>query len=101
MNVLKGILSESREYYIDAKAKIEKKLAGLPQGSIKRRKIAGKIYYYLQHRAGNKVQHKYLGKSEPRDLLKQLNERKVLKAELKKVNEALKILRRIKGRKRD
>jgi len=100
MNVLKGILSESKEYYLDAKDKIAKKLASLPQGSIKKRKIAGKIYYYLQHRIGKKVQHKYLGKNEPADLLKKLNERKVLKSELKKVNEALRMLKRTEGRKR-
>jgi len=100
MSVLRGILSESKEYYIDAKAKIERKLGSLPQGSIKKRKITGKIYYYLQHRVGNKVQHKYIGKNEPTDLLKQLNERKTLKSELKKVNEALRILKRTEGRKR-
>lgn len=100
MNVLKGILSESKEYYIEAKAKIEKKLAGLPQGSIKERKIAGKVYYYLQYRRGKKVLHKYLGKEKPADLLKQLNERKAFKSELKKVNEALRVLKRAEGRKR-
>src|SRR3989338_5186530 len=89
MSVLKGILSESKEYYLDTKNKIEKKMADLPKGSIKERKIAGKRYYYLQRRVGKKVRHKYLGKNEPADLLKQLKERKVFKAELKKVNEAL------------
>ena len=100
MNVLKGILSESKEYYMGVKAKIEKKLAGLPQGSIKERKIAGKIYYYLQRRHGKKVLHEYLGKDNPADLLKRLNERKALKAELKKVNEALRMLKRAEGKKR-
>ncbi len=100
MNVLKGILSESKEYYLDVKDKIAKKLRGLPKGSIKKRKISGKTYYYLQHRIGKKVQHKYIGKNEPVDLLKQLNERKVLKSELKKVNEALRILKRTEGRER-
>lgn len=98
MNVLKGILSESKEYYLNTKDKIAKKLAGLPQGNIKKRKISGKIYYYLQHRIGKKVQHKYLGKNEPADLLKQLNERKALKSELKKVNEALRMLKKTEGR---
>ena len=101
MDVLRGILSESKEYYRDAKNKIEKRLAGLPEGSIKRRKIAGKKYYYLQYRVGSKVTHKYLGKDRPEDLLKQLNERMALKAELKKVTEALRILKRSEGRRRD
>ena len=92
MNVLKGILSESKDYYINAKAKIEKRLASLPVGNIKKRKIAGKIYYYLQHRVGNRVQHQYMGKNEPVDIAKQLSERKALKSELKKVHEALQML---------
>lgn len=100
MNVLKGILSDSKEYYLDAMRKIEKKLSSLPQGSVKERRIAGKKYYYLQSRAGDKVLHKYLGKDNPEALIKQIGERKVLKAELKKVHEALRMLKRTEGRKR-
>jgi hypothetical protein len=99
MNVLKGILSESKDYYLDAKRKIEKKLKGLPKGSIKERQIAGKKYYYLQSRVGKKVVHKYLGKEKPESLIRELSQRKALKAELKKVNEALKLLKRSEGRK--
>ena len=99
MNILKGILAESKEHYLNVKDKIAKKLAELPQGSIKERKIAGKVYYYLQHRIGKKVQHKYLGKNKPIDLLKQLKERKALKSELKKVYESLRMLKRAEGRK--
>lgn len=98
MKVLKGILSESKEYYLEAKRKLEKKLSILPKGSVKERKIAGKKYYYLQSRAGKKVLHKYLGKDKPESLMQQLGERKVFKAELKKVNEALRILRRSQGK---
>jgi len=101
MNVLKGILSESKEYYLDAKRKLEKKLSSLPKGSIKERRIAGKKYYYLQSRVGKKVLHKYLGKDKPESLMKQLRERKFLKAELKKVNEALRVLKRTEGTKHD
>ena len=100
MNVLRGILSESKEYYLDVKQKIEKKLSSFPQGSVKERQIAGKKYYYLQSRAGKKIVHKYLGKDKPESLIKQLGERKALKAELKKVNEALRMLKRAEGRKR-
>lgn len=99
MSVLKGILSESKEYYLDAKQKIEKRLSSLPQGSVKERQIAGKKYYYLQSRAGKKIVHKYLGKAKPESFIKQLGERKALKVELKKVNEALRMLLRVEGRK--
>ena len=101
MNVLKGILSESKKYYLDAKSRIEKKIANLPKGSIKERKIFGKQYYYLQKRINDKIVHKYLGKDRPEDIIKQLQQRKALKAELKKVNEALKTLKRTESRKHD
>ena len=38
---------------------------------------------------------KYLGKKRPEDILVQIEERRALSAELKKVNEALKIIRRM------
>jgi hypothetical protein len=100
IKILEGVLAESKEYYLDIKNKIEAKLAGLPKGSIKHRKISGRSYYYLQERAGQKVVHKYLGASRPDVLVKQLEERKALKAELKKVDEALRMLKRAEGRKK-
>lgn len=99
MQILKGILSESKDYYLDIKKKIEKKLVSLPRGNIKERKIAGQKYYYLQQRVGKKVTHKYLGKQRPGLIIKQIKERDALKIELKKVVESLKIIQRSEGRK--
>lgn len=99
MKVLKGILSESKEYYLDIKKKINNKLANSPRGSIKERKISGGKYYYLQRRDGKKVVHKYLGKNKPEEIINQIKERKVLQNELEKVEEALKIIKRSEGRK--
>jgi hypothetical protein len=101
MSVLKDILSESQGYYLDIKKKIENKLAVLPKGSIKERKISGRKYYYLQHRAGDKVVHQYLGKKRPERLLNRLKERRLLKAQLKKAQEALKVLKKAIGDKND
>jgi len=101
MSVLKDILKESKQHYIEAKRKIEEKLLLFPQGSVKERTISGKKYYYLQYREGEKVTHKYLGKVKPEKLSKQLKEGRLLKAELRKVNEALKVLKRSEGRKRN
>ena len=98
MKVLQGILSESKEYYLEARDKIMKKLANLSQGSVKERMIAGKKYYYLQQRVGKKVVHKYLGKRRPEEVVNQIKERKALSVELRKVNEALKIIKRSEGR---
>lgn len=99
MNVLQGILSESKEYYLDAKKQIENKLASLSKGSIKKRDIGGKSYYYLQYRKDSKVIHKYLGKNKPSAILKEIKERKALREELRKIKESLKIIRRSEGRK--
>jgi len=100
MKVLQGILSESKEYYLDVKKKIEKRLLNLPIGSIKEREISGKRYYYLQFRKDKKVIQKYLGKNKPEAIISQIRERNVLKRELKKVSEALKIVKRSEGKKR-
>jgi len=99
MDVLKNILSESKDYYDDIHEKIEKRLSQLPAGSIKERKISGKKYYYLQKRVGKKVMHNYLGKKKPESMINQIKERNRLKKELKKVKEAQKILKRAKGKK--
>jgi len=98
MKVLQGILSESKEYYLEVREKIKKKLANLSKGSVKERVIAGKKYYYLQQRVGKKVVHKYLGKRRPEEVVSQIKERKALGVELKKLNEALKIIKRSQGR---
>jgi hypothetical protein len=99
MNVLKGILSEGKQYYLDVKQKIEGKLSSLPKGSVKERKIAGQRYYYLQQRIGKKIVHKYLGKQKPDSIIKQIKEREILKLELKKANGALRIIRKSEGKK--
>lgn len=101
MSILKGILSESKAHYGEVEKKIEEKLASLPRGSVKERIISGKKYFYLQNRIGKKIVHRYLGRKKPEEILRQIQERKRLKAELKKVKDSLKILRRVEGRKRD
>jgi len=99
MKILQGILSESKEYYLEIGEKIRKKLVKLPKGSIKKRLIAGKKYYYLQNRVGSKIVHKYLGKNQPEVIINQIKERNALRIELKKISEALNIIRRSEGKK--
>ncbi len=96
MKVLKGILKDSKEYYEKEKILLEKELSKLPKGNIKKRKIGNKYYYYLQHRESKKVIHDYLGKSAPKDMVKKIERRKVLLSELKKVNDSLKLLSKVK-----
>lgn len=96
MKVLKGILSESRDYYAGAKKNIEKRILALPKGSVKKRKIGNKYYYYLQARDGGKVVHKYLGRRRPVGIASKLKERRVLQKELKKIRGSLKMIKKVK-----
>ena len=100
MDALRGVLQESRKHYLDLEKRIGKKLKILPSGSVKVRRIAGLVYYYLQQRVGDKVVHRYLGKEKPDGFIKQISERRALKVELRKVREGLKLVRRAEGRKR-
>jgi len=96
VKVLKGILKESKEHYLKVNVELKKEFSKLPKGSIKKRKIGGHFYYYLQYREKDKILHKYLGKNEPEDIINKIKRRNVLKNELKKVKEALKLLSKIK-----
>lgn len=100
MSILKGILSDSKKHYLDVKKRIVKRLSQLPQGSVKERQISRQKYFYLQQRVNKKIVHQYLGKARPEKLINDLKLKKSLKAELKKVNEALKMIRKSEGKKR-
>ena len=92
MEILKDVLKDSQKYYKRLEGEINKRLSRLPEGSVKKRNLRGHIYYYLQKREGAKVVHKYIGKKEPVELKEQIQERRDLKKELKKVKDALKFL---------
>ena len=96
MRVLRGILHDSLVYYQRLERELKRRLGRLPEGSVKRRRIKGRVYYYLQRRHGNKVIHRYLGRQKPVELLKGIRERRQLKQELVKVRAALRLLPRRK-----
>lgn len=101
MKILKGILAESEAYYVGAEKRLRKRIAALPKGSVKKREIKGRTYWYLQKRARNKVVHKYAGKTKPVDLINQITEREKLRKELKTVLESLRLVRKTRPRKHD
>ena len=96
MRVLKEILKDSLSYYLRLERDLRRRLSRLPQGSVKRRRIKGHVYYYLQSRHGDKVVHRYLGRQKPIELLKGIQERRQLEQELAKVCAALRLLPRRK-----
>lgn len=92
MRVLKSILKDSLVYYQRMERTLQRRLAKLPQGSVKRRRIKGHVYYYLQRRNHGKVVHRYLGRQTPHQLLEDIQQRRRLKQELAKVRAALRLL---------
>ena len=92
MKVLRGILKDSLAYYERLERELVRRLSKLSKGSIKRRQIKGRTYYYVQRREGSKVRHQYLGRKRPEDLIKAIQERRRLRGELVKVRAALGLL---------
>jgi len=93
MSILKNVLDENASYYQKERREIISRLACLPKGTIKSKMISGHRYFYLQYRKENKVIQKYLGKTVPEKIRKELKERKQLEKELKEVDESLALLR--------
>ena len=97
--VIKNIISESKEYYIKLARELKARMRSLPAGSVKKRKINNKIYYYLQYRRGKRVIHKYLGKEPPMEIMRGIKERGRLGKELKKLEKSLKYIGGIRRKK--
>ena len=92
MRVLRSILKDSLRYYQDLQRNLKRRLARLPSGSVKRRRLKGRFYYYLQERRVRKVVHRYLGRERPAELIRAIQERRFLRQELAKVEDALRLI---------
>lgn len=100
MAILKDVLKESLDYYLDLEKRLKSRLGELPRGSILKRKIGRRHYYYLKLRDGDRVESRYLGKERPAVLEKSLEERRLIRRQIKEVEENLKILARAGKRRR-
>lgn len=92
MEDLKDVLEENLEYYIEQEQLVTARLSILPKGRIKKKKVNGEFYFYLQYRKGTKVIDEYVGKEVPGYLEENLEERKLLEKGLEKVRGAIKML---------
>lgn len=93
MSDLRDVLSESLKFYEEQKAKVAARIALLPKGTIKEKKIGARKYFYLSYRQGKRIVDRYLGPSIPKDLPRKLEERKKLLERLKEIKAGLKLLR--------
>ena len=97
---LKDFLSENAGYYRDLARRLKARLAKLPLGSILKRRLSGRDYYYLKVRKGSRVLSKYLGKKRPLGIEESIKERRLLKHQLRGVEKNLRLLHKMNGRRR-
>jgi hypothetical protein len=99
MGILKGILKDSLAYYLDLDRRLRARLKELPRGSVLKRRIGSRDYFYLNYRNGRRVVSRYLGRQQPTQFEKAIKERRLIKQQLKEVEENLRVLRRLERRK--
>ena len=93
MQDLKDTLKENEEFLRGEEREISARLALLPKGRIRLKKIGEEAYYYLQYRKNQAVKTDYIGKEVPASLRDSLAERERLQKELVSVREGLRLLR--------
>lgn len=101
MEDLKDTLRENMEFMRDQERTISARLAVLPKGRIRTKKIGSAVYYYLLYRKGRSVKTDYLGKDVDPQLRDELEERRRLEKELSRVREGLRLLRSRRNKETD
>ena len=100
MAILRDVLKESLTYYLDLDRRLRARLKVLRRGSVLVRRIGQKDYYYLNYRDGSRVVSRYLGRDMPVKIEKEIKERRLIKQQLKEVQENLRMLQRMERRKK-
>lgn len=77
--------------------KLKDKISCLPKGTLKKRRIKDKVYFYLVYRESNKVINKYIGKDPAKaaEISKLIKERKSYENQLKKLRQDWKIYKKV------
>ena len=101
MPILKAILKDSLDYYLDLDRRLRARLKELRPGSVLKRRIGRRDYYYLNYRDGRRVVSRYLGREAPVEIEKDIKERRLIKRQLKEVQENLHLLGRLERRKKN
>ena len=85
--VIYGVLKEEKQRNIEMQEAYIREIEALRKGSISKKIISGKTYYYLKYRDGNKIKNDYLGKSDFNvdAIKKEIERRKYLQSVLKRL----------------
>ena len=97
MSVVEQVLEEELERVMRLSVAMEQELERLPKGSIRKKPIRGRTYYYLTHREGDKVLSDYIRADDVEALGKKIERRKELKTALVEQRRIAKQLRRALG----
>ena len=97
MKVIKGILKEELNNSLRMRKDYQRELAKLPKGSLVKKKIRGREYYYLVLREKGKVKFIYKGKLNA-DEIKGYKQAKEYRAKYRKlISELNKQIKFLKG----
>lgn len=97
MDMVKNVLIEELESSMKVQERYLKAIAEFPKGSLSKKKINGKEYYYLLYRDGSRVKTDYLGKSSDdkvKDYRDKIARRKRYERLLKEVRQKIDYLQR-------
>lgn len=101
MSVLEDVLKEEYARSLRMSQLMLEEIASLPKGSVREREIRGRIYFYLNHREGNKVVSDYIPAMEVDAVRAQVARRRELKAALKEQERSRRQIERALGGKPD
>ena len=85
--VIYGMLKEEKQRNLEMQKAYMQEIESLRKGSISKKTISGKTYYYLKYRQGDKVKNDYIGrdKSVAEEVMREIEQRKHLQGILKRL----------------
>jgi cell division protein FtsB len=98
MSILAEILKEEYDRLNATIASYEKAVAELPKGSVVKKRIGGREYFYLQWRDGRRVRSHYLRTDELATVSDQVQKRREYEKELRDLRASRKEFERVVGR---
>jgi len=98
MSILSEILNEEYERLNSTLSSYEALAINLPKGSIREKRINGKMYQYLQWRDGGKVRSKYVKQEDVAVLAEQIERRRQYEREIKTLRKSKREFDRVIGK---
>lgn len=95
MSVLDSVLQEEYDRSERMKSAMESEWNTLPKGYVSKKTIAGKSYYYLQHRDKMKIIGTYIPPEELPEIVKKIARRKQLEVSIKELKANMKKIKRV------